>query len=43
VTRHLRSFFEAVGPVVEAQIVKDRVTGRSKGYVTSLLLIHNLR
>ncbi|KAF1844203.1 splicing factor, CC1-like protein [Cucurbitaria berberidis CBS 394.84] len=30
-TRHLRSFFEAVGPVVEAQIVKDRVTGRSKG------------
>lgn len=30
-TRHLRSFFEAIGPVVEAQIVKDRVTGRSKG------------
>ena len=30
-TRHLRSFFETVGPVVEAQIVKDRVTGRSKG------------
>ncbi|KAL5115712.1 Phosphatidylinositol-3-phosphatase SAC1 [Pleosporales sp. CAS-2024a] len=30
-TRHLRAFFEAVGPVVEAQIVKDRVTGRSKG------------
>ncbi|KAF2247063.1 splicing factor, CC1-like protein [Trematosphaeria pertusa] len=29
--RHLRSFFEAVGPVVEAQIVTDRVTGRSKG------------
>lgn len=29
--RHLRAFFEAVGPVVEAQIVKDRVTGRSKG------------
>ncbi|KAI4608573.1 hypothetical protein J4E83_009009 [Alternaria metachromatica] len=29
--RHLRSFFERVGPVVEAQIVKDRVTGRSKG------------
>jgi RNA-binding protein 39 len=29
--RHLRSFFEVVGPVVEAQIVKDRVTGRSKG------------
>ena len=32
-TRHLRSFFESVGAVVEAQIVKDRVTGRSKGYV----------
>lgn len=30
-TRHLRQFFETVGPVVEAQIVKDRVTGRSKG------------
>ncbi|KAH7081067.1 hypothetical protein FB567DRAFT_562556 [Paraphoma chrysanthemicola] len=30
-TRHLRAFFEAVGQVVEAQIVKDRVTGRSKG------------
>jgi RNA-binding protein 39 len=27
----LRTFFERVGPVVEAQIVKDRVTGRSKG------------
>jgi RNA-binding protein 39 len=31
--RHLRAFFETIGPVVEAQIVKDRVTGRSKGYV----------
>jgi RNA-binding protein 39 len=30
-TRHLRAFFEEVGPVIEAQIVKDRVTGRSKG------------
>ncbi|KAF1833073.1 splicing factor, CC1-like protein [Decorospora gaudefroyi] len=30
-TRHLRAFFEAVGAVVEAQIVKDRVTCRSKG------------
>ncbi|ORY13805.1 hypothetical protein BCR34DRAFT_623595 [Clohesyomyces aquaticus] len=29
--RHLRQFFERVGPVVEAQIVTDRVTGRSKG------------
>jgi RNA-binding protein 39 len=33
-TRHLRQFFEShCGAVVEAQIVKDRVTGRSKGYV----------
>ncbi|KAF2750046.1 splicing factor, CC1-like protein [Sporormia fimetaria CBS 119925] len=30
-TRHLLSFFQAVGEVVEAQIVKDRITGRSKG------------
>ncbi|KAK5116514.1 hypothetical protein LTR62_008063 [Meristemomyces frigidus] len=30
-TRDLQSFFEQVGPVVEAQIVKDRVSGRSKG------------
>ncbi|KAF1954776.1 splicing factor, CC1-like protein [Byssothecium circinans] len=30
-TRHLHQFFEAVGAVVDAQIVKDRVTGRSKG------------
>jgi hypothetical protein len=30
-TRHLRVFFEAVGPVADAQIVKDRVTGRSNG------------
>ncbi|KAF2641897.1 splicing factor, CC1-like protein [Massarina eburnea CBS 473.64] len=29
--RHLKRFFETVGPVVEAQIVKDRVTMRSKG------------
>ncbi|KAF2466363.1 splicing factor, CC1-like protein [Lindgomyces ingoldianus] len=29
--RHLRQFFERVGAVVEAQIVTDRVTGRSKG------------
>ncbi|KAL5374357.1 hypothetical protein PMIN02_012270 [Paraphaeosphaeria minitans] len=29
--RHLHAFFAAVGPVVEAQIVTDRVTGRSKG------------
>ncbi|KAH3907400.1 hypothetical protein HBI56_157790 [Parastagonospora nodorum] len=30
-THHLLAFFETVGPVIEAQIVKDRVTGRSKG------------
>jgi hypothetical protein len=27
----LVAFFEKVGPVKEAQIVKDRVSGRSKG------------
>lgn len=32
-TKHLRDFFERVGPVIEAQIVKDRVTLRSKGQV----------
>jgi len=32
-TRHLRDFFARnAGDVVDAQIVKDRVTGRSKGY-----------
>ncbi|KAK5693849.1 Phosphatidylinositol-3-phosphatase SAC1 [Elasticomyces elasticus] len=30
-TKELQGFFEQVGPVVEAQIVKDRVSGRSKG------------
>ena len=30
-TKELQAFFEQVGPVVEAQIVKDRVSGRSKG------------
>jgi len=30
-TRELEAFFAEVGPVIEAQIVKDRVTGRSKG------------
>ncbi|KAH9844543.1 splicing factor, CC1-like protein [Teratosphaeria destructans] len=30
-TKELQHFFEQVGPVVEAQIVKDRVSGRSKG------------
>ena len=32
-TKELIQFFEKVGPVKEAQIVKDRVSGRSKGYV----------
>lgn len=32
-TRELKEFFEKVGPVSEAQIVKDRVSNRSKGYV----------
>ncbi|KAJ5786660.1 uncharacterized protein N7503_011872 [Penicillium pulvis] len=30
-TKELMAFFEKVGPVKEAQIVKDRVSGRSKG------------
>jgi len=30
-TRDLKDFFEQVGEVVDAQIVKDRVSGRSKG------------
>ncbi|KAL2822335.1 hypothetical protein BDW59DRAFT_149495 [Aspergillus cavernicola] len=30
-SKELISFFEKVGPVKEAQIVKDRVSGRSKG------------
>lgn len=30
-TKELIGFFEKVGPVKEAQIVKDRVSGRSKG------------
>lgn len=33
-TRDLKEFFEKIGPVSEAQIVKDRVSNRSKGYVT---------
>ena len=32
-TEQLIRFFKQVGPVKEAQIVKDRVSGRSKGYV----------
>ncbi|SPO05697.1 uncharacterized protein DNG_08384 [Cephalotrichum gorgonifer] len=30
-TRELKEFFEKVAPVTEAQIVKDRISGRSKG------------
>lgn len=37
-TRELIQFFEKIGPVKEAQIVKDRVSGRSKGYVFNLVL-----
>lgn len=32
-TKELSKFFEQAGPVVEAQIVKDRISMRSKGYV----------
>jgi hypothetical protein len=32
-TKELKEFFEKVGPVTEAQIVKDRISGRSKGFV----------
>lgn len=32
-TKELKEFFEKVGPVNEAQIVKDRISGRSKGCV----------
>lgn len=32
-TKELIAFFEKVGPVKEAQIVKDKVSGRSKGCV----------
>lgn len=38
-TKELIGFFEKVGPVKEAQIVKDRVSGRSKGYVNLLLCL----
>jgi RNA-binding protein 23/39 len=37
-TKELIAFFEKVGPVKEAQIVKDRVSGRSKGSVYSFIL-----
>jgi RNA-binding protein 39 len=41
-TRELKEFFEKVGPVAEAQIVKDRVSNRSKGYVFHHLLLRLL-
>lgn len=41
-TKELIHFFEKIGPVKEAQIVKDRVSGRSKGYVLVLLVDHLL-
>lgn len=34
-TKELIKFFEAAGPVRDAQIVKDRVSGRSKGSVVA--------
>lgn len=37
-TKELVAFFEKVGPVKEAQIVKDRVSGRSKGYTYFLFV-----
>lgn len=37
-TKDLKEFFEKVGPVSEAQIVKDRVSNRSKGYVQASYL-----
>lgn len=38
-TKELIAFFEKIGPVKEAQIVKDRVSGRSKGYVFTFIHI----
>ena len=38
-TRELKEFFEKVGPVNEAQIVKDRISQRSKGFVTPILFM----
>ncbi len=42
-TRDLKEFFEKAGPVAEAQIVKDRVSNRSKGQVLSFLLFSFLQ
>ena len=38
-TKDLIKFFEQAGPVREAQIVKDRISGRSKGYTRFLYLL----
>jgi RNA-binding protein 39 len=40
-TKDLMQFFEKAGPVKEAQIVKDRVSGRSKGYAFSTSLLRS--
>ena len=40
-TKELIAFFEKVGPVKEAQIVKDRVSGRSKGYASEPRLLES--
>jgi RNA recognition motif. (a.k.a. RRM, RBD, or RNP domain) len=40
-TKELIQFFEKCGPVREAQIVKDRITGRSKGYVPESIIINS--
>lgn len=38
-TKELIKFFEKAGPVREAQIVKDRISGRSKGYHNHVLFM----
>ena len=38
-TKELIKFFEKAGPVREAQIVKDRISGRSKGYLHSTFFV----
>ena len=39
--KELSEFFNKCGPVKDAQIVKDRVSGRSKGYVTHQSFYHS--
>jgi len=38
-TKELIKFFEKAGAVREAQIVKDRISGRSKGYHNSVFFV----